>query len=53
MKSDPVISVVRVVGVIATGGRGSTINDENLSPYLEKAFTKGTCLLYTSDAADE
>ena len=41
LKSAPVISVVRVVGVIATGGRSSTINEENLSPYLEKAFVKG------------
>jgi serine protease SohB len=41
LKSAPVVSVVRVVGVIATGGRSSTINEENLSPYLEKAFVKG------------
>tara|TARA_Y100000739_G_C20600634_1_gene462742 strand:- start:787 stop:1596 length:810 start_codon:yes stop_codon:yes gene_type:complete len=42
LKADPAVSIVRVVGVIATGGRGSTINDENLSPYLEKAFTKNS-----------
>ena len=41
LKSNPTVSIVRVVGVIATGGRGTNINEETLSPLLEKAFVKG------------
>jgi len=40
LRSDQVVSVVRLSGVIATGGRGSNLNEENISPILEKAFTK-------------
>ncbi len=41
IKSDPLVSVVRLQGVIASGGRGQTLNDEGLAPVLEKAFRKG------------
>lgn len=42
MKSDPLVAVVRLQGIIASGGRpGSTLNDEGLAPVLEKAFRRG------------
>lgn len=40
MKSDPVVSVLRMSGVIANGSRGA-LNDQGLASLLEKAFTKG------------
>lgn len=40
VKTPPVVSLVRMSGVIATGGRGSTLNDAGLAPLLEKAFRK-------------
>ncbi len=40
MKSDPVVSVLRLSGMIASGTRG-TLNDQLLAPLLERAFTKG------------
>lgn len=41
VKSDPLVAVVRLQGVIASGGRGQTLNDEALAPILEKAFRRG------------
>lgn len=40
VKSKPVVSVVRLQGVIAAGNRG-TLNDQVLAGLLQKAFTKG------------
>lgn len=40
LKSDPTVAVVRLQGVIASGGRG-TLNDGALAPVLEKAFSRG------------
>jgi serine protease SohB len=40
LKSDPVVSVLRLSGVIGASGRG-TLNDKSLSPVIEKAFTRG------------
>ena len=40
LKSDPVVSVIRLQGVIASGGRGA-LNDQALAPVIEKAFGKG------------
>lgn len=40
MKSDPVVSVVRLQGAIAAGSRGS-LSAASLSPLLEKAFRRG------------
>ena len=40
-KKPPAVSVVRMSGVIASGGRGNNLNDAGLAPLLEKAFTKG------------
>ncbi|MDG1066768.1 MAG: S49 family peptidase [Sulfitobacter sp.] len=40
IKSDPVVSVIRLSGMISTGGRGA-LNDASLAPIIEKAFTKG------------
>jgi len=40
LKSDPVVSVVRMSGVIAGGSRGA-LSDQALAPVLERAFTKG------------
>ena len=43
LKSHPTVSVVRMSGVIASGGRfgGGALNDAALAPLLEKAFRKG------------
>ena len=43
LKSHPTVSVVRMSGVIASGGRfdGSALNDVGLAPLLQKAFKKG------------
>ncbi len=40
MKSDPVVAVVRLSGVISASGRG-TLNDATLAPVIEKAFSRG------------
>lgn len=40
LNSDPVVAVVRLSGVIASGTRGS-LSDESLAPLLERAFAKG------------
>jgi len=43
VKSHPSVSVIRLHGVIAAGGRigGQTLNDANLAPLIERAFTRG------------
>ena len=41
VKSPPVVSVVRLNGVIAAGGRGSALNDAGLAAMLERAFRRG------------
>ena len=40
LKSPPVVSVLRLQGVIASGTRG-TLNDQALAGLIEKAFTRG------------
>lgn len=40
MKSPPVVAVIRLSGVIATGTRGQ-LNDAVLAPVIEKAFARG------------
>ena len=40
LKSDPVVAVVRLQGVIASGTRGS-LSDQALASTLEKAFSRG------------
>ncbi len=42
-KSRPVVSVIRLEGVIASGGRirQSQLSDEGVAPFVEKAFTRG------------
>jgi serine protease SohB len=40
LKSDPLVSVVRLSGVISAAGRGA-LNDASLAPVLEKAFGRG------------
>lgn len=38
----PVVSVVRLSGVISAGGRGAQgLSDENVAPLVERAFSKG------------
>lgn len=39
MKSDPVVSVVRLQGVISSGARG--LSDATTAPLIEKAFRRG------------
>lgn len=41
MKSSPLVNVVRMTGVIASGGRGAALNDAAMAPLIEKAFRKG------------
>lgn len=41
VKSPPVVSVIRLEGVIASGGRGQSLNDAGLARMIERAFTKG------------
>ncbi|MEM6372389.1 MAG: S49 family peptidase [Pseudomonadota bacterium] len=40
LKSDPVVAVIRLQGIIAGGGRGA-LNDASLAPVIEKAFARG------------
>ncbi len=40
IKSPPLVSVLRLQGIIATGARG-TLNDQALASLIQKAFTKG------------
>ena len=40
LKSDPVVAVLRLQGVIASGTRGS-LSDQVLAPVIEKAFARG------------
>lgn len=40
LKSDPKVAVVRLQGVIASGGRGA-LNHATIGPLLERAFRKG------------
>ena len=39
LKSDPVVSVIRLSGAIGTSGRGS-LNDQSLAPLVERAFKR-------------
>ena len=41
LKSPPVVPVIRLNGVIASGKRGATLNDQSLAPMIERAFRKG------------
>ena len=41
VKSPPVVSVVRLQGIISAQGRGSALNDASLAGLMQKAFTKG------------
>lgn len=41
LKSDPLVAVVRLQGVIASDGRGAGINAASIAPLLERAFRKG------------
>ncbi|TDK43787.1 S49 family peptidase [Antarcticimicrobium luteum] len=40
IQNPPLVSVVRLTGMIGTGGR-STLNDQSVAPLLEKAFRRG------------
>ncbi|MBC7141748.1 MAG: S49 family peptidase [Rhodobacteraceae bacterium] len=42
LKSPPRVAVIRLQGVISSGGRiGSGLNDASLAPVIEKAFSRG------------
>lgn len=41
LKSPPLVSVIRLQGVIAAGARGVGLNDTTLAPVIERAFRKG------------
>lgn len=40
LKATPKVAVIRLQGVIASGGRGQ-LNDANLAPMIERAFVRG------------
>jgi serine protease SohB len=40
IKTDPMVAVIRLSGMIGTAGRGA-LNDASLGPVIEKAFSKG------------
>lgn len=40
LKLNPTVAVIRLSGVIASGGRGA-LNDASLAPIIEKAFKRG------------
>ena len=40
LKSDPTVAIIRLQGMIASGGRGA-LNDQALSAVIEKAFSRG------------
>lgn len=40
MKSDPMVAVVRLQGMIASSARGATLNDAGIGPMLERAFRR-------------
>ena len=41
VKANPRVAVVRLQGVIASGGRGAALNDAGLAPMIERAFRRG------------
>ncbi|MGC8201527.1 S49 family peptidase [Aliiroseovarius sp. PTFE2010] len=41
VKSPPLVSVIRLNGMIASGARQGTLNDQGLAPIIERAFRKG------------
>ncbi len=41
VKNPPTVSVIRLNGVIAAGGRGAALNDVALAPVIERAFKRG------------
>jgi len=41
VKSPPVVSVIRLNGTIAAGGRGTALNDAGLATMIERAFRRG------------
>lgn len=41
LKKPPLVSVLRLNGMIASGGRGGSLNDAGLAPLIERAFSRG------------
>lgn len=41
LRSGPVVAVLRLQGVIASGGAGARLSDAGLAPLIEKAFRRG------------
>ncbi|MEM9709548.1 MAG: S49 family peptidase [Pseudomonadota bacterium] len=41
LPQDPFVAVVRLQGIIASGGRGAALNDQSTALLLEKAFNRG------------
>ena len=40
VKKEPLVAVIRLQGVIASGARGTALNDTGLAPLIERAFRK-------------
>lgn len=41
VKKEPLVAVIRLSGVIASGGRGGVLSDAATAPIIERAFKKG------------
>ena len=41
IKANPAVAVLRLHGMIISGGRGPGLNDANVAPLVEKAFRRG------------
>ena len=41
VQADPAVAVLRLQGIIASGGRAATLNDAGLAPLIERAFRRG------------
>jgi serine protease SohB len=41
LRGGPVVGVIRLQGMISSGGRGAALSDAGLAPLIEKAFRKG------------
>ncbi len=41
LKSDPVVAVIRLSGMIAAGNRAGALNDQGMAAQVERAFSRG------------
>lgn len=41
VENDPLVAVIRLTGIIASGSRGGVLNDTAVAPLIERAFKRG------------